>query len=69
MPVLSMHIIFLFVVLQGVGAVREEMGDIGESLIEMTQGHGGQGLINLLITGRASPYVWDGAKDVGGLSK
>lgn len=49
--------------------VNEEMGDLGESLIDGSQGHGGQGLINLLITGRASSYVWDGVKDVGGLSK
>lgn len=45
------------------------MGDLGESLIDVTQGHGGQGLINLLITGRASPYVWDDIKNVGGLGK
>lgn len=49
--------------------MSEEMGDLGESLIDVTQGHGGQGLINLLITGRASSYVWDGVKDVGGLSE
>ncbi|KAK4304286.1 hypothetical protein Pmani_023759 [Petrolisthes manimaculis] len=63
-------LLFLYSVIltKSVSAVREEMGDIGESLIEVTQGHGGQGLINLLITGRASPYVWDGTKDVGGLS-
>lgn len=54
---------------QSVQTVREEMGDLGESLIDVTQGHGGQGLINLLITGRASPYVWDGIKNVGGLGK
>ena len=54
---------------QSVRKVREEMGDLGESLIDVTQGHGGQGLINLLITGRSSPYVWDGMKNVGGLGK
>ena len=42
------------------------MGD-PESLIDQTEGHGSQALINLLITGRASSYVWDGSKDVGGL--
>ncbi|XP_071527480.1 ubiquitin carboxyl-terminal hydrolase MINDY-3 homolog isoform X2 [Panulirus ornatus] len=62
-------LLFLYsiVLTKGVKTVSEEMGDLGESLIDVTQGHGGQGLINLLITGRASSYVWDGVKDVGGL--
>lgn len=62
-------LLFLYSVIltKGVRKVREEMGDLGESLIDVTQGHGGQGLINLLITGRSSPYVWDGIKNVGGL--
>ena len=45
------------------------MGEAGESLIDQSEGHGGQALINLLINGRAASYVWDGDKDVGGLSK
>ncbi|XP_045604186.1 ubiquitin carboxyl-terminal hydrolase MINDY-3-like isoform X2 [Procambarus clarkii] len=63
-------LLFLYSVIltKGVRTVNEEMGDLGESLIDGSQGHGGQGLINLLITGRASSYVWDGVKDVGGLS-
>lgn len=42
---------------------------MGETLIDVAQGHGIQGLINLLITGRASPHVWDGIKNVGGLGE
>ena len=45
------------------------MGDTGDSLIDGSEGHGSQALINLLISGRAASYVWDGDKDVGGLSK
>lgn len=54
---------------QGVRTVKEEMGDMGETLIDVAQGHGIQGLINLLITGRASPHVWDGIKNVEGLGE
>lgn len=66
------HVIFeskWFAIPQGVRTVKEEMGDMGETLIDVTQGHGIQGLINLLITGRASPHVWDGTKNVGGLGE
>ncbi|XP_064077855.1 ubiquitin carboxyl-terminal hydrolase MINDY-3-like [Macrobrachium nipponense] len=63
-------LLFLYSVIltKGVKTVNEELGDVGESLIDVSQGHGGQGLINLLITGHASSYVWDDVKDVGGLS-
>ncbi|XP_076034182.1 ubiquitin carboxyl-terminal hydrolase MINDY-3 [Oratosquilla oratoria] len=63
-------LLFLYslILTKGVKRVMEEMGDLSESLIDSSEGHGSQALINLLITGRASSFVWDGSKDVGGLS-
>lgn len=63
-------LLFLYSVIltKGVTVVQEEMGDLGESMIDNNEGHGSQALINLIISGRASPYVWDGEKDVGGMS-
>ncbi|CAL4138045.1 unnamed protein product [Meganyctiphanes norvegica] len=63
-------LLFLYSVIltKGVSMVQEEMGDLGESMIDNNEGHGSQALINLLISGRATPYVWDGDKDVGGMS-
>ncbi|KAB7495713.1 hypothetical protein Anas_06342 [Armadillidium nasatum] len=62
-------LLFLYSVIltRGINRVRTEMGEAGESLIDQSEGHGGQALINLLINGRAASYVWDGDKDVGGL--
>lgn len=39
-----------------------------EALIHDTHGSGSQILINLMLTGEAVPYVWDGDTDAGGLS-
>lgn len=43
--------------------------DTQDPLIDATYGYGSQSLINLMITGRATTYVWDNDQDVGGLSK
>lgn len=53
---------------QGLEQVKSE-SDTQESLIDETYGYGSQSLINLMITGRATTYVWDHDQDVGGLSK
>lgn len=47
----------------------DELLDTSEPLIHDTYGYAAQGLINLMLTGRAVPHVWDYDKDVGGLSK
>lgn len=47
--------------------VLSEVSDTSEPLIHGTYGYGSQALINLMLTGRAVPYVWDNEQDVGGL--
>ncbi|XP_008194678.1 ubiquitin carboxyl-terminal hydrolase MINDY-3 homolog isoform X2 [Tribolium castaneum] len=59
-------------VFQGVEEGLEEVqsdnsNDTSEPLIDDTYGYGSQSLINLMITGRATTYVWDHEQDVGGL--
>ena len=40
-----------------------------ESLINGEEGHGEQPLLNLLVTGTPSAHVFDGTRDVDGLSQ
>lgn len=54
--------------LQGLEQLKSE-SDTQDPLIDQTYGYGSQNLINLMITGRATTYVWDHDQDVGGLSK
>lgn len=56
-------------VFKGIEKVKIELSDTSESLIHDTYGYGSQGLINLMLTGRAVAHVWDNEQDVGGLSK
>lgn len=62
-------LLFLYSVMctKGVDALRNEMNDPSEPFIDGTYGYGSQGLINLMITGRAVNHVWDHEQDVGGL--
>lgn len=62
-------LLLLYTVLQtkGLEAILSEMSDPSESLIHDTYGCGSQALINLMLTGRAVPHVWDNDQDVGGL--
>ncbi|CAG0905115.1 unnamed protein product [Darwinula stevensoni] len=53
---------------QGVEEMMEELEEGSESLIDRTHGHACQGLINMMLTGRAVSHVWDNNRDVGGLS-
>ncbi|CAD7091558.1 unnamed protein product [Hermetia illucens] len=62
-------LLFMYTVLltKGIGNVTSELSDTSEPLIHNTYGYGSQGLINLMLTGRAVPHVWDNDQDVGGL--
>uniref|UniRef100_A0A182IXL8 Ubiquitin carboxyl-terminal hydrolase MINDY n=1 Tax=Anopheles atroparvus TaxID=41427 RepID=A0A182IXL8_ANOAO len=62
-------LLLLYTVLQtkGLEAILSEMSDPSESLIHDTYGCGSQALINLMLTGRAVPHVWDNEQDVGGM--
>lgn len=52
---------------QGIDMINDEGPERSEPLIESTYGYGSQALINLMLTGRASGYVWDNVQDIGGL--
>lgn len=62
-------LLLLYTVLltKGLENVLGEVSDTSEPLIHGTYGYGSQALINLMLTGRAVPYVWDNEQDVGGL--
>uniref|UniRef100_A0A182P181 Ubiquitin carboxyl-terminal hydrolase MINDY n=1 Tax=Anopheles epiroticus TaxID=199890 RepID=A0A182P181_9DIPT len=62
-------LLLLYTVLQtkGLDRILSEMSDPTESLIHDTYGCGSQALINLMLTGRAVPHVWDNEQDVGGM--
>ncbi|XP_074030111.1 ubiquitin carboxyl-terminal hydrolase MINDY-3 homolog isoform X2 [Leptinotarsa decemlineata] len=61
-------LLFLYSVIasKGLDQVKSE-SDTREPLIDGTYGYGSQNLINLMITGRATTYVWDHDQDIGGL--
>lgn len=61
-------LLFLYSVIasKGLESVKSE-SDSQDPLIDETYGYGSQSLINLMITGRATTYVWDHYEDVGGL--
>ncbi|XP_019875967.1 ubiquitin carboxyl-terminal hydrolase MINDY-3 homolog [Aethina tumida] len=61
-------LMFLYSVIlsRGLEQVKSE-SDTQDPLIDATYGYGSQSLINLMITGRATTYVWDNDQDVGGL--
>ncbi|XP_030747048.1 ubiquitin carboxyl-terminal hydrolase MINDY-3 homolog [Sitophilus oryzae] len=62
-------LLFLYSVIlsRGLQRVKSECGDSQEPWIDETYGYGSQSLINLMITGRATTYVWDHFQDVAGL--
>lgn len=62
-------LLFMYTVLltKGIEKVLSELSDTSEPLIHNTYGYGSQGLINLMLTGRAVAHVWDNDQDVGGL--
>lgn len=54
---------------QSIKNIISELLDTSEPLIHSEYGYASQGLINLMLTGRAVAHVWDHDKDVGGLSR
>uniref|UniRef100_A0A2M4BJQ1 Ubiquitin carboxyl-terminal hydrolase MINDY n=1 Tax=Anopheles marajoara TaxID=58244 RepID=A0A2M4BJQ1_9DIPT len=63
-------LLLLYTILQtkGLDSILSEMSDPSEPLIHDTYGCGSQALINLMLTGRAVPHVWDNDQDVGGMT-
>jgi hypothetical protein len=57
----------VFFLLQGVAKGSACFGE-SEPLISGEDAHGEQSLLNLLITGTPSSHVFDGARDLGGMS-
>jgi hypothetical protein len=51
------------------GVKSDNSNDTSEPFIDDTYGYGSQSLINLMITGRSTTYVWDHEQDVDGLSR
>lgn len=49
--------------------LKKELEESGESLINSLHGHGSQCLINLMLCGIATSNVFDGDKELDGLSK
>lgn len=64
-------LLFMYSVLltKRLAAIEAELLDTSEPLIHEVYGYASQGLINLMLTGRAVPNVWDNDQDVGGLSE
>nr|CAH8848353.1 unnamed protein product [Trichobilharzia regenti] len=61
---------FLYSVLftHGLQSLKNEMNGEMEALIDPVHGHASQCLINLLITGESTPYLFDGERDLGGFT-
>nr|CAH7741071.1 unnamed protein product [Callosobruchus chinensis] len=61
-------LLFLYSVIASKGLEQITLeSDTQDPFIDETYGYGSQNLINLMITGRATTYVWDHDQDVGGL--
>ncbi|VDP90311.1 unnamed protein product [Echinostoma caproni] len=61
---------FLYSILfnYGIESLRHGMADDADTLIDPVYGHASQCLINLLISGQATPYLFDGERNVSGIS-
>ncbi|XP_063547836.1 ubiquitin carboxyl-terminal hydrolase MINDY-3 homolog [Cydia strobilella] len=60
-------LLYSVILSKGVGVVEAELSELSDPLIHSTYGYGSQGLINLMLTGRAVAHVWDHDQVVGGL--
>lgn len=60
-------LLYSVILSKGVAVVEAELAELSDPLIHSTYGYGSQGLINLMLTGRAVAHVWDHDQVVGGL--
>ncbi|XP_050663658.1 ubiquitin carboxyl-terminal hydrolase MINDY-3 homolog [Leptidea sinapis] len=60
-------LLYSVILSKGVETVEAELSELSDPLIHSTYGYGSQGLINLMLTGRAVAHVWDHDQVVGGL--
>lgn len=60
-------LLYSVILSKGVDVVEEELSELSDPLIHSVYGYGSQGLINLMLTGRAVAHVWDHDQVVGGL--
>lgn len=60
-------LLYSIILSKGIAMVEEELAELSDPLIDSTYGYGSQGLINLMLTGRAVAHVWDHEQVVGGL--
>ncbi|XP_059054667.1 ubiquitin carboxyl-terminal hydrolase MINDY-3 homolog [Achroia grisella] len=60
-------LLYSVILSKGVATVETELAELSDPLIHSTYGYGSQGLINLMLTGRAVAHVWDHDQVVGGL--
>lgn len=60
-------LLYSVILTRGVDAVKAELNDALEPLIDNTYGYGSQSLINLMLTGSATAHVFDNFEDVGGM--
>lgn len=60
-------LLYSVILSKGVTTVEMELSELSDPLIHSTYGYGSQGLINLMLTGRAVAHVWDHDQVVGGL--
>lgn len=60
-------LLYSVILSKGISVVEAELSELSDPLIHSTYGYGSQGLINLMLTGRAVAHVWDHDQVVGGL--
>lgn len=60
-------LLYSIILSKGVSTVETELAELSDPLIHSIYGYGSQGLINLMLTGRAVAHVWDHDQVVGGL--
>lgn len=60
-------LLYSVILSKGVSVVETELAELSDPLIHSIYGYGSQGLINLMLTGRAVAHVWDHDQVVGGL--